>query len=335
MERAPGLCLYNNTACMSFAGKRPLCEVRVPTFRRPAMLRRALASLRAQIEPRWTAIVMDDSPDCEAARVAEEFADPRILYQANKGRGGAAINIDRAFRTSSYTGTPYAFALEDDNALDPDFVADNIARLETSRCEILLRNQRIGVEAPDMEYRPTDLTTRGSVLEDGHVDVLTLRAALFFCEGISNGGLFWRTDARSDLQVGPAVKSAALQEHVRTLKIDTPIVFAADPLATFSLPPGGETTREPLENRMYNRARQAILRRLLRQHGSTLVEAAQRLARTDEMQRRLTKELADILHFPDAVSDLRQGAKGLAKIALIRDPLAQYWRAMRNLEGAS
>jgi len=164
------------------------------------------------------------------------------------------------------------------------------------------------------------------MLRDGMVYPIQLRAALFFCEGISNGGLFWRTNAREDLQVGSLVQSAALQEHIRTLKICSPIVFASEPLAIFSRAPDAQTTREPLHNRAYNRARQTILSRVLRVHGSTLIDEARALVRSRAMQEQLDRQLADITHLPAALKQPRQFAKGVAKILLVPDPLSKYWR---------
>lgn len=40
-----------------------LCEIRVQTYRRPELLRRALGSLIDQTHRNWVAVVMDDLAD--------------------------------------------------------------------------------------------------------------------------------------------------------------------------------------------------------------------------------------------------------------------------------
>jgi glycosyltransferase involved in cell wall biosynthesis len=307
--------------------KNPICEVRVPTYRRPDMLRRALQSLCAQTETRWRALVFDDSPYQEASRIIKELADNRILYSPNPFNLGASANLDQTFRAGAYLNADYAFVLEDDNFVYPSFIEENIREIsEEKGAQLLIRNQFVGLDSSAMSYQLTGQTTRGDIFENGLIGILELYASLFFCEGISNGGLFWRIDSSSDLSVGPAVVSAALQEHLRTLQIDAPILFALEPLAIFSLPTDNGSLREPLKNRKYARARQAILRRLVRKHGSALIDAAYSLARTEIMRRKLKKELADALIWPHFLADIPHSLKGLAKIAFVDDPLSDYWR---------
>ena len=78
-------------------------EIRVPTYRRSALLRRALGSLLAQIEADWLAYVYDDSPFREAETVVSSLNDKRIYYVSNPESLGAAGNIDQAFRKQPLT----------------------------------------------------------------------------------------------------------------------------------------------------------------------------------------------------------------------------------------
>jgi pterin-4a-carbinolamine dehydratase len=61
-------------------------SVVVPTRDRPGRLLRALASLRAQDDPDWEAIVVDDG-DGSGIAAAASLADPRIRATASDGRG--------------------------------------------------------------------------------------------------------------------------------------------------------------------------------------------------------------------------------------------------------
>src|SRR5579862_1131830 len=59
-----------NRSCWTYVGSpsetdrtmHGTVEIRVPTFRRPELLRRALASVIGQTYPDWRCIVLDDSP---------------------------------------------------------------------------------------------------------------------------------------------------------------------------------------------------------------------------------------------------------------------------------
>src|SRR5438876_1081588 len=94
-------------------------EVRVPTYRRPRLLRRALDSLVAQGYKDWRCIVFDDSPDREAEWVCNGLADPRIVYVSNNKRLGAGPNLDQCFRKRAYCAGDLFCVLEDDNYLQP------------------------------------------------------------------------------------------------------------------------------------------------------------------------------------------------------------------------
>jgi len=56
-----------------------LCEVRVPTFRRPKLLRRALLSVLEQTYSNWRCVVLDDCPDGSARSIVEAIQDHRKI----------------------------------------------------------------------------------------------------------------------------------------------------------------------------------------------------------------------------------------------------------------
>ncbi len=311
----------------------PTVEVRVPTYRRARMLERALVSLQAQSLESWTALVMDDSKDREGQTVVERLKDSRIKYLPNATRLGCAGNLDQAFETRSIAAAKFACVLEDDNWFRPEFLAANIDVLSAGGASILLRNQEVFEDSGEGAAIPADTTTRGGVFEEGLLSVLRLRASMFLCEGVSNGGLFWSTDARSSLRVGSAVAFASLQEYCRTLMVNEPIYFAAEPLAAFSRTL--VSSRESLSGRSFNCARQSIWRRLVRVHRGELVAEALSLARTPQMKATLYSAMADVFVLPTrlpTVAFLMQAAKGLAKLALVPNPLAEFWRARGDTE---
>ncbi|MBS9386952.1 MAG: hypothetical protein HEQ24_23190 [Dolichospermum sp. BR01] len=109
--------------------------------------------------------------------------------------------------------------------------------------------------------------------------------AYFFCEGITNSGLFWRTDKiRSNLQVGSQVKDALHQELFRSLQIKEPIYFEPTPLCVFTL----FETHDHLEKKsdiakridmiQYRRGVQSILIYLVNKYDWKIVKQAQEIA---------------------------------------------------------
>ena len=212
-----------------------LCEVRIPTYKRPDLLKRALTSLVDQTYTNWKCLVLDDSPSQEARTVVDSLNDDRMIYQPHPTNLGRTKNLDYAFLPTNYIGGLYAFVLEDDNYLLRNFISENIKSLETHKVNIVLRNAEIRLQT-NQESIPTGKTNAGKWYSQGIYNPFEIYARLFFCEGITNSGLFWRTDKiQSNLQVGPQVKDALHQELFRSLQIKEAIYFEPTPLCVFTL----------------------------------------------------------------------------------------------------
>jgi pterin-4a-carbinolamine dehydratase len=78
--------LSGSIAVSDTIGRNVLATVLIPTCRRPATLNRSLASLLAQDNPNWEAIVVDDGAG-EGIEAARAFGDPRISAVPNDGSG--------------------------------------------------------------------------------------------------------------------------------------------------------------------------------------------------------------------------------------------------------
>ena len=311
----------------------PLCEIRVPTYQRPQLLERALRSLLAQTHRHWRALVLDDSPAQEGRSVVASLADDRITYRPNPARLGGAGNIDQAFASGPLLGGAYACVVEDDNWLLPDFLAANIAALEASGTDLLLRNQEIWAHADSLDpatATPTGRTTRGEWFQPRVYTPLELHAHLFFLETISNGGLFWRTSLKSSLQVGPLVTDAGLQEYCRCLQIQDPLLFAPEPLACWAEMPPGHTLRNPASNRTFGRGTQSLKRHLIARYGDRIIQETQgiasRLGRGAEMKRALADVLRWVSHNKGLTlqGKLKSALKAAAKLLFVKDPLKEY-----------
>ncbi|TAE60377.1 MAG: glycosyltransferase family 2 protein [Nostocales cyanobacterium] len=308
----------------------PLCEIRVPTYKRPELLKRALKSLISQDFENWKAIIMDDSPEQEAKEIVELFADERLIYSPNPKNLGSAGNIDRAFQSSSIVGGTYACILEDDNWFMPSFLSENIHSLEKNNVNILLRNQEIYLKQ-DNDFFPTHRTTRGDYLTSKIYQPLELCACTFLCEGISNGGLFWKTSTLSNLQVGNKVKDAGLQEYCRTLQINEKLYFADKPLCYWSEMPISLSLRNPINNRLFARGVQSLRRFLIKKYGQDIIFASKQMAislnQLDTWELSLIDSLFLSYKFEliQSLELIKRSLKSSARFFLIKDPLDNYF----------
>jgi glycosyltransferase involved in cell wall biosynthesis len=281
------------------------CEVRVTTYKRPELLRRSLNSLIDQTSPDWQALVFDDSPEQEAKVVVDELNDSRIIYKPNSTNLGCSGNLNHAFQSSNIIGGKYACILEDDNYFYPDFISENIRSIEEHKVNIVLRNQDIRLEKEGVSVI-TKKTSRGEYFCQGIWSPLEVYARLFFCEGISNGGLFWRTDTiKSNFQVDPSISDSWHQEIFRTLQIKEPILFESTPLCAWTQldSDSNSTRKKPWFSSLYsgppiyNRATQAALIHLHKKYGNSLIHKASAVTRNrEEFLIILENQLLNIFH---------------------------------------
>jgi len=102
-------------------------KVMVPTYRRPRLLARALASLRAQTCEDWIAEVHNDDPaDAAPAALVDSLADPRIACVTHSRNLGAVATFNLCYTSGP---EPFLALLEDDNAWEPTFLARVLAVL--------------------------------------------------------------------------------------------------------------------------------------------------------------------------------------------------------------
>lgn len=211
-----------------------ICEVRVPTYKRPKLLERALLSLQAQTYRNWQCVIFDDSPDGEGEAVVRQLGDRRIRYRKNPVNLGISDNLGLCFQSRSIAGGDFACVLEDDNFFMPECLWQNVDRLEKSGTSILLRNQCIERNVKDGLFGEISAdTTLSGIFEEKTYAPVQLLSSIFLGGGISNGALFWRTDCTSQLHIGSEVQDPVLQEFVRPFLIQEKTVFAAAPLAVW------------------------------------------------------------------------------------------------------
>jgi glycosyltransferase involved in cell wall biosynthesis len=216
-----------------------ICEIRVPTFRRPKLLRRALFSIVTQTYSNWRCVVFDDCPDGSGRQVVEDLQDSRIQYCKNPKRLGANGNIDKSFVSGAIIGGKYAFVLEDDNYLLPNHIEHAIGILSKHNVKVALCNQYCETFEPD--DKPGQLMTNNNALNNtlwlyngGQFDFDGLLPILLFPQGtFSNGSAFWATDCRTDFFVGPLTKRSEIQESLRLLQLRDRVYVSLTPTSVW------------------------------------------------------------------------------------------------------
>ena len=298
-------------------------EVRVPTYNRPDLLRRALQSLQSQTYDHWTATVYDDATS--GADTVQQQADHRISYSRNVPRLGAISNIDQCFSSAPRAGGHYACLLEDDNFWLPDFLACIARKIEEKPWSLIQANQRIWSEGRGL-HAETE-TTRRNWYSAGPVDVIHLLAATFFIDGaLSNGGLVWRLDGSCNLHVGEIVGHLGLQEICRSLLVTSPFLFVDDALSVWSDMPKTQTVRANEDSRSFGRGMLSVRQFILRRHR----QAVTNFILNDAGQRVGSKEmfLSLLAHsgYPNSIDtgSLKAFAKGLALRATQSDPCKEF-----------
>lgn len=98
----------------------------IPTFRRPAMLRRAIRSVLSQTYKEFRLCIYDNASGDETESVADEFRrkDSRIEYLKRETNIGAHRNF---VESASCVETPFFSFLPDDDLLLPNFFEDALA----------------------------------------------------------------------------------------------------------------------------------------------------------------------------------------------------------------
>lgn len=315
-------------------------EIRIPTYKRPDYLKRAIHSLLKQTHKNWKAIILDDSPEGEGFEVVNSFSDDRLAYKQNSENLGGAENIDQAFRRQPFfDGSEFASILEDDNWFYPELLMRNIEDMNVNKVSIMLRNQQTWLQEEDEEPEETDRTTRGKWFQERIYQPEELHAFLLFHEGISNGGLFWRINLESNMVVGPTVEDPGLQEFLRTLQISEPLYFASEPLCAWAKMPDSLVTRFISKGRTYSLGKLAIMRHVYKFYGASIVERAHQIALDTGHLRLFEEALIEIgrrsgatqtyIHV-NLLERMELFLKTRLKEMMFRNPVRAYFKSKRR-----
>ena len=107
----------------------PTVDIGMPAYRRPQFIGEAIESVLAQTYANWLLVVSENGPgggEVEAA-VRPYTSDPRIRFVTTGLNLGPAVNWTRVLQFGT---APYFSVVQDDDKLDPDFLARRVAFLE-------------------------------------------------------------------------------------------------------------------------------------------------------------------------------------------------------------
>ena len=226
----------------------PPVRVFLCTYRRPRLLRRALAGLLAQTHSDWICELHNDAPGDPSPRaVMDELAphDPRIVYHDHTHNWGALATFGHA-----YTGGPEPFAslLEDDNWWEPDFLAASLRALALHpSASLVWANMKIWQEQPDSQWidtgrtiwSPSPAASVSPLLEFSAPELLQAFDALH-----SQGAMVFRP-ARFRPAPLPTSLPLAIIEPARERAALGPLLFLTTPLAHFARTLGTARDADP------------------------------------------------------------------------------------------
>lgn len=229
-----------------------LVRVFLPTYRRPRLLERALASLRAQTLRDWVCELHNDDPDDPSpGELLARLADPRFLYRPHERNLGGTATFNLFFRP---TPEPFYAMLEDDNAWSPAFLEKMIAVAEAHPTEtVFWCNQGIGDEESDGTVRDSGETVRPLEPDGRARRVAWGQSEQIFGAVHAHGAALFRSRPGDDFST-PAVP-IALVEAFRERRFPYPLVYVPQPLAQF--------TRTRHTARSDNRSEWAVVQTML------------------------------------------------------------------------
>jgi Glycosyl transferase family 2 len=206
-------------------------RVFVPTYRRPALLPRALNSLLAQTFAQWTCEIHNDDPaDAFPGELVRSLGDPRITLQSHVRNLGANATFNLFYRP---TDEEFYCLLEDDNWWEPEFLQTMVAALRAHPQAVMAWcNQKVWEELPDGSWRDTGAlanTVEGRP-SGGLVEFGGFRQIMGALHG--NGAMLMRSQPGETYQV-PADWPFVAIEPFRERMIRHPLLYVPKPLAVF------------------------------------------------------------------------------------------------------
>jgi hypothetical protein len=204
------------------------------TYRRPELLRRALASLRAQTFTDWVCELHNDDPsDPVPARLVDDLGDSRISAVTHSNNLGPTRTFNLMYRGD--VRERYVSLLEDDNWWEPEFLNRMIREMDSRPdLEVGWVNMRLWEEQADGSWKDTGRTVWPTTLDCEPLlfhwpDPRQVRGGVH-----SHGAMLVRSEAAQRHQV-PDETPVAVIECVRERCYRYPILLVPEALANFAI----------------------------------------------------------------------------------------------------
>ena len=226
----------------------PRAKVRVfvLTYRRPALLRRALRSLLGQTFRDWVCELHNDAPDDPSPQlILEEVApgDSRFVYCQHIQNEGAVACFNRVFKGGP---EPYAALLEDDNWWEPGFLSTLLPLIEaTPDASLIWANMQIWHEQPDGTWLDSGRTIWHCPATATPMKFIAPELIQAFDALHSNGAMIFRPAAFEPQEV-PAQSPFAIIEALRERAATGSLLFCPTVLANFAVTRDSSRSKDPV-----------------------------------------------------------------------------------------
>jgi len=212
-------------------------RVFVLACRRPAMLQRALASLRCQTFTNWICELHNDAPEDDFPRhLVAELADPRITLHHHEHNWGALAAFNHA---CSGAPEPFFSILEDDNWWEPALLERLLTALKSyPEATVAWANLRFWREESDGSWID-EKRTLWPVIDTPVVPICQPQLIQFDGPLHSNGAMLVRSSAATaDRLFVPAEAPFSVMENLRECTFQNPLLLVPAPLTNFAITRG-------------------------------------------------------------------------------------------------
>lgn len=251
-----------------------MIEIRIPTYKRPDLLNRALQSLIEQNFQNWKAIVLDDSPNGEGKEIVDKLNDDRLTYRQNQKNLGGAKNLNLSFSSKPFfPESLFACVLEDDNYYKSNFLANAISYLKSGEYEVFLGNAQIAQYYEEgkeiIQERYTLSPIYGNEIRE--IDYLERLKNVPFNTVVGNLCLVWSLNSDINFEVEQEKYNAVVQEKMRGLLCKKTFIYDPTPNAIFTnFPQRTWSNKNKILYRRFRRSKIALTRfwyKELKKHG--------------------------------------------------------------------
>jgi len=207
----------------------PRIRVYVITFRRHALLKRALESVLGQTHRNFEVLVINDDPeDTEVEKIVDALADSRVSLFLPLARRGPTRNFNLPFESCN---TSFVTILEDDNWWEPRFLEEMYEALRAHpEARLAVANETVWKETADGQWLNTgrriwDL--QGLQTYDYSLEQICGGAKL------CNSSMLVRMSPDASYKVPESIP-VDVTEHFRERLFSPPIVLVGNPLVNFA-----------------------------------------------------------------------------------------------------